>query len=120
MSAGPSGPASSCSRVGEEDERYSGGAEEALRDDLRVVVDALGAAPLRLRGFGGGRTGEDDSAPDWKTLLSSHPLSSANWEHREYRISRGHAKKRDDAHLRIDGDAIRRLQPEINLSIDML
>ncbi len=71
------------SRGGEDDERYSGGAEVALRD-LRVVVEALGAAALRVRGFGGGRAGEDDSAPDWKILLSSHPLSSANCEHREH------------------------------------
>jgi hypothetical protein len=72
------------SRGGEDDERYSGGAEVALREGLRVDVEALGAAALRVRGFGGGRAGEDDSAPDWKTLLSSHPLSSANCEHREY------------------------------------
>ena len=56
----------------------------ALREDLRVDVEALGAAALRVRGFGGGRAGGDDSAPDWKTLLSSHPLSSANCEHREH------------------------------------
>src|SRR6267378_7569969 len=70
--------ASSTSRTGEDDEWYSGGADVALRD-LRVVDEALGAA-LRVRGFVGGRAGEDDSAPDWKTLLSSHPLSSANCE----------------------------------------
>ena len=29
--------------------------------------------------FLGGRTGEDDSAPDWKMLLSSQPLSSPNY-----------------------------------------
>src|SRR5216684_6155355 len=45
---------------GEDDERYSGGAEVALREDLRVAVEALGAAALRVRGFGGGCTGEDD------------------------------------------------------------
>jgi hypothetical protein len=56
----------------------------ALRDDLRVAVEALGAAALRVRGFGGGRAGEDDSAPDWKMLLSSHPLSSANCERSKY------------------------------------
>lgn len=49
---------------GEDDERYSGGAEVALREDLRVDVEALGAAALRVRGFGGGRAGGDDSAPD--------------------------------------------------------
>ncbi len=69
---------------GEDDERYSGGAEVALREDLRVDVEALGAAALRVRGFGGGRAGGDDSAPDWKTLLSSHPLSSPNCEHHEH------------------------------------
>lgn len=72
----------SCS--GEDDERYSGGAEVALREDLRDDVEALGAAALRVRGFGGGRAGGDDSAPDWKILLSSHPLSSANCEYREH------------------------------------
>ena len=72
------------SRSGEDDERYSGGAEVALREDLRDDVEALGAATLRVRGFGGGRAGEDDSAPDWKTLLSSHPLSSANCEYHEH------------------------------------
>jgi hypothetical protein len=56
--------ASSSSRAGDDEERYSGGAEVALRDDLRVAVEALGAAALRVRGFGGGRAGEDDSAPD--------------------------------------------------------
>jgi hypothetical protein len=56
---------------GEDDERYSGGADVALRKDLRAAVEALGAAALRVRGFGSGHTGEDDSAPDWKTLLSS-------------------------------------------------
>jgi hypothetical protein len=69
---------------GEDDERYSGGAEVALREDLREDVEAFGAAALRVRGLGGGRAGEDDSAPDWKTLLSSHPLSSPNCEHREH------------------------------------
>ena len=72
----------SCS--GEDDDRYSGGADVALREDLRDDVEALGAVALRVRGFGGGRAGEDDSAPDWKILLSSHPLSSANCEHREH------------------------------------
>lgn len=54
-------------RVGELS--ISGGADIDRRefrdpDILRVV-------------FGlGGRRGEDDSAPDWNTLLSSHPLSS--------------------------------------------
>ena len=56
----------------------------AFREDLRVAVEALDAADLRVRDFGGGRKGDDDSAPDWKTLLSSHPLSSANCEHRKY------------------------------------
>lgn len=68
------------SRAGEDDERYSGGAEVAFREDLRLVVEALESAALRVRGLGGGRAGEEDSAPDWKILLSSHPLSSANYE----------------------------------------
>jgi hypothetical protein len=81
----PSSSFTACgSYGGEDDERYSGGAEVALREDLRLDVEALGAAALRVRGFEGGRAGEDDSAPDWKTLLSSHPLSSANCEHREH------------------------------------
>lgn len=77
---------SGCSCPGEDDERYSGGADVALREDLRGAVEALGAAPLRDRGFGGGRAGEDDSAPDWKMLLSSHPLSSANCKYHELSI----------------------------------
>jgi hypothetical protein len=37
----------------------------------------LGALTLRVRGrTGEGRIGDDDSAPDWKMLLSSQPLSS--------------------------------------------
>ena len=38
---------------------------------------------LRVLGLvGEGRTGEEDSAPDWKILLSSQPLSSAHCETR--------------------------------------
>ena len=49
---------------------YSGGADV----DLRERGTAL---DRRARGrVGGGRIGDDDSAPDWKMLLSSHPLSS--------------------------------------------
>lgn len=36
--------------------------------------------PLGLTGEG--RTGEEDSAPDWKILLSSQPLSSPHCETR--------------------------------------
>ena len=82
----------------------------ALREDLRLAVEALGAAALRVRGFGGGRAGGDDSAPDWKTLLSSHPLSSASCEHRE-NTSVGHAE-RPSLHSRIDEYATQHLQPE--------
>ena len=82
----------------------------ALREDLRLVVEALDAAALRVRGFGGGRTGDDDSAPDWKILLSSHPLSSANCEHREYN-KMSHVD-RNSTHSRIDEYAIQHLQPE--------
>jgi len=48
-----------------------GGAEV----DFRVL---RGAAPvLEALGLtGDGRAGEEDSAPDWKMLLSSQPLSS--------------------------------------------
>lgn len=53
-------------------ERYCGGADADLRD-----LDA-GRADVLMRRIrrGGGRMGEEDSAPDWKTLLSSHPESS--------------------------------------------
>jgi len=41
------------------------------------------ALVLRVLGLvGEGRTGEEDSAPDWKMLLSSQPLSSAHCETR--------------------------------------
>jgi len=100
-----------CWCEGEDDERYSGGADVALREDLRVAVEALGAAALRVRGFGGGRKGEDDSAPDWKTLFSSHPLSSANCEHRE-NTNVSHTEK-PSLHSRIDEYAIQRLQPKM-------
>lgn len=107
--------ASSSSRAGEDDEWYSGGADVALRDDLRVVAEALGAAALRVRGFGGGRAGEEDSAPDWKTLLSSHPLSSPNCDHSEYKKggSSGNA-----SHLRIGGYVNQRHQPDGSLITD--
>jgi hypothetical protein len=65
---------------------------------LRLDVEALGAAALRDRGFGGGRAGEDDSAPDWKILLSSHPLSSPNYEHREHTKNNSRVK-RPSAHI---------------------
>ena len=99
-----------CSCAGEGDERYSGGADVALREVLRVAVEALGAAALRVRGFGGGRIGDDDSAPDWKTLLSSHPLSSVNCEHHEY-TKMSHID-RNSIHSRIDVYAIQHLRPE--------
>lgn len=82
----------------------------ALREVLRVAVEALGAAALRVRGFGGGRIGDDDSAPDWKTLLSSHPLSSVNCEHHEY-TKMSHID-RNSIHSRIDVYAIQHLRPE--------
>jgi hypothetical protein len=62
---------------GDDDGDDGGGADIDLRD---FCVDALGA--LLRGGFGlevGDRTGEEDSAPDWKMLLSSQPLSSASW-----------------------------------------
>jgi len=41
------------------------------------------ALVLRVLGLvGEGRTGEEDSAPDWKMLLSSQPLSSVHCEAR--------------------------------------
>lgn len=41
------------------------------------------ALVLRVLGLvGEGRTGEEDSAPDWKILLSSQPLSSPHCETR--------------------------------------
>lgn len=57
---------------GDDDGDNWGGADMDVRD-LRVVK--LFRADLGLEGLG--RTGEDDSAPDWKMLLSSQPLSSA-------------------------------------------
>jgi hypothetical protein len=40
------------------------------------------------RGLEGvGRAGEESSAPDWKMLLSSHPLSSAKFEMRPLRMT---------------------------------
>jgi hypothetical protein len=53
-----------------------GGASGGAEAD---TLDFLGAVLLRdARALGGeGFTGDDDSAPDWKMLLSSHPLSSA-------------------------------------------
>ena len=44
-------------------------------EGLAVVLRVLGLV-------GEGRTGEDDSAPDWKMLLSSQPLSSPHCETR--------------------------------------
>ena len=61
-------------RTGEEGSDIWGGADIDLRV-LRgptLVLDALGFT-------GEGRTGEEDSAPDWKMLLSSQPLSSPDW-----------------------------------------
>lgn len=51
---------------------YSGGADVDLRE--------RGTALLRRgRGrTGGGRRGDEDSAPDWKMLLSSHPESRSS------------------------------------------
>jgi hypothetical protein len=60
---------------GDDDGEDGGGADIDLRDLRVAVLDAL------LRGaFGmdvGDRMGDEDSAPDWKMLLSSQPLSSA-------------------------------------------
>ena len=57
-----------------------GGSEADFRDardegGLALVLRVLGLA-------GEGRMGEEDSAPDWKMLLSSQPLSSAHCETR--------------------------------------
>lgn len=61
-------------KVGEERVGDSGGADAELRLRLDFRVAFLRA----------GRTGDDDSPPDWKMLLSSHPLSSVpgpNYRH---------------------------------------
>lgn len=59
-----------------EESTISGGADV----DLRICRGTTLTPDVLLRageGFGGeGFAGEDDSAPDWKMLLSSHPLSS--------------------------------------------
>lgn len=55
-------------RTGEDESNTWGGADIDF-------LDFRGATFLRRTGDG--RMGEDDSAPDWKILLSSHPLSSA-------------------------------------------
>ena len=57
-------------RTGDEDSDICGGADIDLRD-LRRDPLCLG-----VLGRAGDRIGEEDSAPDWKMLLSSHPLSS--------------------------------------------
>jgi hypothetical protein len=58
------------------DDDVCGGAEDALRDVRRGLAGTELLRTIRLAGAG--RTGES-SAPDWKTLLSSQPLSSGNY-----------------------------------------
>lgn len=60
------------SRIGEENGRTCGGADE---DFLDLLVPRLLRAARTLAGEG--RAGDESSAPDWKMLLSSQPLSSA-------------------------------------------
>lgn len=60
------------SRIGEENGRTCGGADEDFFD---LLVPRLLRAALTL--VGEGRAGDESSAPDWKMLLSSQPLSSA-------------------------------------------
>ena len=58
-----------------EESTISGGADV----DLRICRGTTLTPDIRLRAecFGGeGFAGEEESAPDWKMLLSSHPLSS--------------------------------------------
>ena len=55
----------------------SGGRDKNLRD-LRGAKDFREDFGLT----GEGRAGDEDSAPDWKILLSSHPLSSFSIETR--------------------------------------
>lgn len=59
------------SRIGEENGRTCGGAED---DFLDFLVPILLRAALTFAGEG--RAGDESSAPDWKMLLSSQPLSS--------------------------------------------
>lgn len=58
---------------GDADGEAGGGADIDLRDFRRGAI--LFRASFGL--VGDGLTGDEDSAPDWKILLSSHPLSSA-------------------------------------------
>lgn len=65
-----------CAALGGDDEGEDcGGADIDLRDLRAAAVEALLRGTFALDADG--RTGEEDSAPDWKILLSSHPLSSA-------------------------------------------
>lgn len=74
-------------RTGEGESIFGGGrggdsgCADAESLDLREVE------LLRALGRGGdGRAGEEDSAPDWKIFLSSHPLSSFVETRREERL----------------------------------
>ena len=58
--------------LGGDEGGISGGAEIDFLD----FREDTGFRPALVR-TGDGRTGEEDSAPDWKILLSSQPLSSA-------------------------------------------
>jgi len=59
MRCGRSGQAGNLKAGNKDDERYSGGADVALQENLWVAVEALGAAALRVRIFEGGCKGED-------------------------------------------------------------
>ena len=62
-----------------------GGADIDFRD---FGAGRAGTEDLRARGrTGEGRMGEDDSAPDWKTLLSSQPDSGSSVKGRETRLA---------------------------------
>jgi hypothetical protein len=67
-----------CGVLGGDDNGEDGGGADMDLRDLRVdELDALFLVAFGLEG--GGWIGEDDSAPDWKILLSSQPLSSATY-----------------------------------------
>jgi hypothetical protein len=62
---------------------WSGGWGGSEADILDTREEGGLALALRVLGLAGeGRIGEEDSAPDWKMLLSSQPLSSAHCETR--------------------------------------
>ena len=60
---------------GDDSEASEGEARDLRRPDFRGAL------------FLGGLTGEEDSAPDWKILLSSQPLSSVPGPNLIHRVS---------------------------------